>query len=241
MVRKGALATVPDGKSRHLLIGFMLLLMLAGCGGAGLEAIPSQMQDPPESGEPSPPPTATSRFPVVVGVEGRPTLPPSWTPTFTPTITLTPTPTNTPTITPTPSITPTYTVAELCENFTGAVLVFDGIDYVETGYVDYFLGSSLPEMTVEMRAYNQTTDEEWMIALPGGQMFIGKLALNALVGPGRYALTVTANTAEQSGLCAETFEFTIVAPSFMEQIGSLLATLAATLQEEAEPTPTPTD
>jgi hypothetical protein len=185
------------GRLGRFLLGSLLVIMLAACGGTT---------------SPTPAPTATSVLQRVVTPSGeRPTLPPSWTPTFTPTITPTPTLTLTPTITPTLTLTPSptpLTLDAVCEGFALNVRPAD-TTYNPGDIITFDLGSVHEVVVIDFRAENRDTGDVVSFPLIGGQFYTMALAPEQFPATGRYTWMVSVSYGEESGLCARSGAFTL--------------------------------
>lgn len=199
---------------------------------------------------PTPTPSATTPalppFPTYIGPLIRATLPPSWTPTFTPTAsdTWTPTP-----ITPTATLTPVPQLTDLCASLVVQPEFVQGHTFQWNDTITLIYGSPLTSVSasdqgtpvpirVRFLALHVQSGENLGVQLDGGQTFAMQLPVNRLPHPGYYRWTVTIYGDGIGDRCPHTGSFFVAAPPATAEATAEItaeATVAATAAVTAAP------
>lgn len=172
-----------------------------------LTACQSAPPDPTATAQPPPTETLTpleplaSPFPTRDPALGRPTLPP----TFTPTPTLTPSATGTPTATP--SATPTLAPADFCEALVFPAESVDGLTFGTSGNSQFIVGLNAPAIMTWVLTGEDSGISEVLSFNQGEAVLVNP---STLAAPGRYTWTVYVTTADFPRLCETTVSFRIV-------------------------------
>lgn len=149
------------------------------------------------------PPTATDTPTPIT----RATLPPPWTPTFTPSP-APPTATDTPTQPP-----PTLAAADICDGFEVTQRFSDGARFAHDADIPLFFGVAAVDVTVRFVATQRYTGENLGIEVPGGQMFGMNLAVARLPGHGLYDWRVSVFSPVYGDICARAGYFFAAPPA----------------------------
>jgi hypothetical protein len=148
----------------------------------------------------------TENIVLVTGSGIRPTLPPSWTPTFTHTPRP---PTLTPSLTFTPSITPTLTLDELCAAFTVEHTIINGQPFSVSDQIPYIITTGASGVGIVVRFTNLDTEEIFERFLNRESIVIS-VPIDQLPGAGRYRWEIGAFTAAYQESCTQSGEFRVV-------------------------------
>lgn len=183
-----------NAQNLHRLFFAALLATLCACGSA------------------NPAPTATdtptqSLFSTMIAPPARSTLPPTWTPSFTPL------PSATFTLTPTPSLTPTLTAADICDGFKVLYELSPGEQFAWEGGIPILAGTEADDVVIRFNAVHQQTGESKLVEIPGGNMVVAELPANLLPQPGLYDWTLSVYSETYGDLCARSGTFIVLSPS----------------------------
>src|SRR5690606_8221078 len=132
------------------------------------------------------PPVATSTpalFPTMAGPVMEATLPPTWTPTFTPSP-APPTATETPA--PTLTLVPTLTAAEICAGLTLFYEIPERNVFRADEVIPLALDIVAPDVQVRFLMTHRRTGENQGVELAGGQSYLYEFAVSWLPVPGLY-------------------------------------------------------
>jgi hypothetical protein len=141
--------------------------------------------------------------PVTSTPDGRSTLPPTWTPTFT---ALPPTeepPTATITPSRTPTITPTISAEAICAEFYTVNNLKTGQIFAWKSQISLFLSAVPPDATVRFLAVHHFSQANRGAELPGGQNNILQLPIRNLPEPGQYDWTLVVKTTNYGDICEQ--------------------------------------
>lgn len=156
---------------------------------------------------------------------GAPTLPPTFTSTFTPTPSATPTPTFTASITPTPR------AEDVCDALEFPAESVDGLTFgandgtvfiVQSGYIGAVMTWILTDLATDTSEVLTFQPEEAAAVSP-----------SLLVNPGRYRWTLYITTPDYERICERSVTFTVLAaptappPNLIDLLRELLATTPA--------------
>jgi hypothetical protein len=142
--------------------------------------------------------------PITPTADGRATLPPTWTPTFThtpapPTATITPSP-----VPPTPTITPTLSKTAICDAFYTTNNLRSGQIFAWDSKVSLYVSAVPPDATVRFVAIHHFNKESNRGAdLPGGQANILQLPVKNLPQTGQYDWTLSINIKAYGEICTQ--------------------------------------
>ena len=89
-----------------------------------------------------------------------------------------------------------------------SLLTLDTV-FVPSDALPFFFMSDYPDLQLVFTITHLENQQEEIISLPGSQPILGQLHLDFDAGPGSYELTISANTADHTGLCERQVRFTV--------------------------------
>lgn len=156
----------------------------------------------------SKPPTTPTRssLATISAPAGRATLPPTWTPSFTPP------PSATFTDTPTPSVTPTPSAQAICDGFSVLYEIRPGEPFAWEGGIPIIAGTDINEAVMRFNAVHRNTSDAKLVELPGGQVVVAELPTNLLPHPGLYDWTLSVYSEIYGEICARSGTLIALSP-----------------------------
>jgi hypothetical protein len=156
--------------------------------------------------------TGTTAPPTFVG-DDRPTLPPAWTPTFTP---LPPTeepPTATLTPSRTPTVTPTLSAEAICAAFYTTTNLKPGQIMAWNSKIALYMNAVPPDAKVRFLAVQHFSKKNIGADLPGGQSNILQLPVKNLPELGQYDWTLVVKIDSYGDICKQSGWFLATGPT----------------------------
>lgn len=151
--------------------------------------------------------TTQSPFATISAPAARSTLPPTWTPSFTPP------PSATFTDTPTPSQTPTPSARSICAGLSVLYEIENNQRFAWEGGIPIIAGTDINETVIRFNAVHRQSGAARLVELPGGQMVMAELPTNLLPRPGFYDWTLSVYSEPYGEICERSGTLVALAPA----------------------------